>query len=67
MNRDISVFDGVGMKTLPAPSVPGNTDAERMDNAVRAMFSVPKDAYLKQEVRLKRSRDKKRCAKTSPK
>lgn len=27
---------------LPAPHVPGNTEAERMDHAVRMMFSVPK-------------------------
>jgi len=26
------------MKRLPAPNVPGNTDAERFDNAVRKMF-----------------------------
>ena len=28
------------MKPLPAPNVPGNTEAERFDNAVRKMFSV---------------------------
>ena len=47
----------------PPPSVPGNTEAERMDNAVRMMFSVPKDAYLKQEARLKRARARKRATK----
>lgn len=26
------------MKPLPAPEVPGKTEAERMDNAVRKMF-----------------------------
>ena len=36
------------MKLLsPAPSVPGSTDAERFDNAVRAIFSVSKVAVLK--------------------
>lgn len=55
------LYDGVGMK--PAPSVPGDTDAERMKNAVRMMFSVPKDAYLKEEARLKRSRTRKRTKK----
>ena len=30
------------MKPLAVPYVPGNTDAERMDNAVRRMFSVSK-------------------------
>ena len=51
------------MKPLPQPNVPGNTEAERMDNAVRMMFSVPKGAYLKQEARLKRARGRKRAAK----
>jgi hypothetical protein len=30
------------MKTQPAPYVAGDADAERMDNAVRKMFSVSK-------------------------
>jgi hypothetical protein len=46
-----------------APSVPGDTEAERMKNAVRIMFSVPKDAYLKEETRLKRARARKRVRK----
>jgi hypothetical protein len=49
----------------PAPSVPGDTDAERMKNAVRIMFSVPKDAYLKEEARLKRARSRERTKKAS--
>jgi hypothetical protein len=32
----------LSMKPLPAPDVPGNTEAERMDNAVRRIFSVSK-------------------------
>lgn len=48
---------------LPPPNVPGETDAERMKNAVRIMFSVPKDAYLKEEARLKRVRSRKRAKK----
>lgn len=39
------------MKPLPPPQVPGETDAERMDNAVRKMFAVPKEAILKQEAK----------------
>jgi hypothetical protein len=31
-------FDGLRMKPLPAPSVPGNTDAEPTDNAIRNFF-----------------------------
>ncbi|MGO9093588.1 MAG: hypothetical protein ACLQGV_00045 [Bryobacteraceae bacterium] len=49
---------------LPPPSVPGQTDAERMDNAVRKLFTVSKGAYLKEEARLKRARNGKRAKKT---
>jgi len=44
------------MKPAPAPNVPGKTPWERLDNAVRAVFSVPKDRVLKEEARLKRQR-----------
>ena len=37
------------MKPLPAPNVPGNTDAERFDNAVRKIFSVVKEERLRHE------------------
>jgi len=47
----------------PAPQVPGDTEAERMDNAIRKLFSVSKDAYLKEEARLKRARDRRRAGK----
>ena len=46
------------MKPNPAPNVPGNTDAERMDNAVRKFLSVPKAAYLKEEDRLRKLRER---------
>jgi len=49
--------------TNPPPAVPGDTDAERMKNALRMMFSVPKEAYLKEEARLKRARVRKRARK----
>lgn len=52
------------MKPHPAPNVPGNTEAEKFDNAVRKVFSVSKEAYLKEEARLKRTRAKKRAKKT---
>lgn len=48
------------MKPAPAPNVPGNTEAERFDNAVREAFSVLKEAYLKEEGRLKKLRGWKR-------
>lgn len=54
------------MKPLPPPPVPGNTDAERMDNAVRKLFTVSKEDYLKEEERLKKMRErKKRIKKTA--
>ena len=51
------------MKPLPAAPVPGNTDAERMSNALRMVLTVPKDDLLKEESRLKRASRKKRAAK----
>ena len=49
------------MNPLPAPQVPGDTPWERLDNAVRMVFKVPKSAFLKEEKRLRRLRDKKRA------
>jgi len=37
------------MNPHPAPNVPGNTEAERMDAAVRKMFATPKSEFLKVE------------------
>ena len=51
------------MKPAPAPNVSGETEAERFGNAVRKMFTVSKDAYLKEEARLRRVRARKRAAK----
>ncbi len=51
------------MKPLPPPYVPGNTEAERMDNAVRKMFSVSKEALLKHEAKEARTRERKKRAK----
>ena len=45
------------MKPLRAPAVPGSTEAARMDNAVRQMFTVSKEALLKEEAKQKRTRD----------
>jgi hypothetical protein len=50
------------MKPHLPPSVPGNTEAERFDNAVRKMFTVSKEAYLKEEARLKKLRERKKRA-----
>ena len=51
------------MKPLPAPHVPGNTDAERMDNAVRRFFTVSKADLLNAEANRKKQRERKKRAK----
>jgi len=48
------------MKPLPAPNVPGKTEYERFDNAVRQVLSVSKEALLKREERENGSKEKKR-------
>ena len=48
------------MKPEPAPSVPGNTEAERMSNALRMVLTVPKEAILKAEEKLKKAKERKR-------
>ena len=54
---------GIEMKPAPAPDIPGNTEAERMDNAVRMMFSVSKEDFLKKEANYKRGQARKKRAK----
>ena len=51
------------MKPAPAPYVPGDTEAERFDNAVRKMFTVSKEDLLKEEAKLKQARTRKTKAK----
>jgi len=53
------------MKPAPAPNVRGNTEFERFDNAVTKLLSVPKEAFLRAEAKLKRRRENKRAAKKS--
>jgi hypothetical protein len=50
----------------PPPNVPGDTEAERMDNAVKKLFSVSKDDFLKEEGRRKRARNRKRSIAQKP-
>jgi hypothetical protein len=52
------------MKPAPAPHVPGKTEAERFDYAVRKIFSVSKEDYLDHEKRRARARKKKRAKAT---
>jgi hypothetical protein len=49
------------MKPLHAPNIPGNTDAERMDNAVKMLFKASKKEYIKHEE--KKQERKKRAKK----
>jgi len=53
------------MKPLPPPNVPGDTEAARFDYAVRKMFSVSKEAVLREEAKQARARAKKRPKKPS--
>jgi hypothetical protein len=39
------------MKPLPTPHVPGKTDFERFDNAVRQVLTVSKTELLKREAK----------------
>ncbi|HXM45807.1 MAG TPA: hypothetical protein VN924_31515 [Bryobacteraceae bacterium] len=50
------------MKPLPPPAAPGNTEWERFDNAVGMLLNAPKIAFVKQEKKLRKRREKKRTA-----
>ncbi len=49
------------MKPAPAPDVPGDTEAQRMSNALRMVLTVSKSDLLKKDARLKRVSEKKRA------
>jgi len=51
------------MNPLPAPHVPGNSEFERFDNAVRQILSVPKSEILRREAQEKKTAERKRRAK----
>jgi hypothetical protein len=51
------------MNPHPAPNVPGDSEATRMDAAVRKMFSVPPAAILKERQRMADERAKKKAGK----
>jgi len=55
------------MKPQPAPSVPGNTEWERFDNAVGKLLSVPKDAFLKADAKWRAENVKRKRAKAKAK
>jgi hypothetical protein len=48
------------MKPLPAPEVPGKTEFERFDNAMRKILSVSKEDLLRREAQEKRRKERKR-------
>ncbi|HEY4904048.1 MAG TPA: hypothetical protein VIH89_11290 [Candidatus Sulfotelmatobacter sp.] len=48
------------MKPLPAPHVPGNTDFQRFDNAMRRVLTVSKEEIVKREQAEKNEREEKR-------
>jgi hypothetical protein len=48
------------MKPEPPPNVPGKTPWKKLDNAVRSVMNVSKEAVLKEENRIKKLRRKKR-------
>jgi hypothetical protein len=51
------------MNPLPVPKVPGKTEFERFDNAVRQVLSVPKEQLLRREAQEKRIRERKKRTK----
>jgi hypothetical protein len=48
------------MRPLPAPEVPGKTEFERFDNAVRQVLTVSKEELLRREAKDKKTRERKR-------
>ena len=52
------------MKPIPPPQVPGKTDFERFDNAVRQVLTVSKQDLLKREEREKQKPEAKRPKKS---
>jgi hypothetical protein len=57
-NCGLNIIDP--MKPLPPPDVPGKTEFQRFDNAVRQVLTVSKEELLKREEREKRVREKRR-------
>src|SRR5439155_20278782 len=51
-------FGTMSNRPLPPPNVPGNTEFERFDNAVRKMLTVSKQYLMREEAKWKRARKK---------
>ena len=52
------------MKPLPAPQVPGKSEFERFDNAMRQVLSVSKEELLRREAKEKDRNTGRRTKKT---
>jgi len=63
LQNDLGVTMKARMKPAPPPEVPGRTEAEKFDHAVRKLFTVSKEDYLKEEARLKKLRERKKRTK----
>ena len=48
------------MNPLPPPEIPGNTEFQRFDNAVRRVLKVSKEELLKREEREQDAKRKRR-------
>jgi hypothetical protein len=48
------------MKPLPAPHVPGKTEFQRFDNAMRHVLTISKEELLRREAEEKRTRQPKK-------
>jgi hypothetical protein len=48
------------MKPLPAPHVPGKTEFQRFDNAMRRVLTVSKEELLKREAEEKKQSERKK-------
>ena len=47
------------MKPLPAPTIPGKTDTERFNNALRKVFTVPKEEMQRREAERRKAQGRK--------
>jgi hypothetical protein len=60
----IQRYHGGRMKLPPPANLSeGGTPAERLDRAFRTVLTVPKEALLKEESKLKRQKEKRRAKK----
>ncbi len=53
------------MKPLPAPDVPGKTEFERFDNALRQILTVSKTDLLKMEAQDRHKKERNKRTKKS--